>query len=578
MNKENKTIAAPSSHLLTCLLAVFSLLGMPGAFALTWDPGQDGSGTGGTGTWNATNANWWNGTSDVAWTQGVAEINDPAGMITIDTDTVGITRMDMESGGYTIDSANGGKLRTEGNSTAHINILGGSDDTTINAGIDLNGTDTIGGNNYTSFQNAGTGTVFLNGNLISVEENRGVYFRRGNWSLGGENNITGHFRIQAGAASAPVSVTLESPDAIAGISSLSVTGFNSSAYGTIRFDGNTSYEVSSASITNYARIEGDSDITFSGISSSSNGNTMVFANAGTLTVNSTNWSFGGSGATGNYFLNISISADTHLINNANLQGRGAGTGGSLNLQLSGSGTVDMLGASTYDNDITSTTTLIGVTVNANDLDGSNGASSFGTNTSSLNMQNSATLNYVGATGVMNRGIAVSGSGGTPVYTANLNVVNSGVTLNVEGAVTGNTGSPLTLNLGGAGNVVFEGDVGTNAHAVNTRFIINKEGNGTATIATGAQAFTRSVTITGGRFDVDGSLTASNNSVVTVAAGGILGGEGVITTAGTTGRIDLAGTLSPGTDGVATLNVTTLTWLDGGVFEFHLGAGPDQRFA
>ena len=75
---------------------------------LYWDPSQTASGTGsgGTGTWDTSTANWFNGTSDVAWTNAydpVAVFAGSAGTVTLGT---GITASSahFSTSGYTVTS------------------------------------------------------------------------------------------------------------------------------------------------------------------------------------------------------------------------------------------------------------------------------------------------------------------------------------------------------------------------------------------------------------------------------------------------------------------------------------------
>jgi autotransporter-associated beta strand protein len=51
---------------LTIIVAIAAALPVPAAAQLTWGAG----GNGGDGTWNSTNTNWYNGTSNVAWVSG----------------------------------------------------------------------------------------------------------------------------------------------------------------------------------------------------------------------------------------------------------------------------------------------------------------------------------------------------------------------------------------------------------------------------------------------------------------------------------------------------------------------------
>src|SRR5882757_6063913 len=77
--------------LLRTAAAIVALWGLTGSMAqaqtYTWDPGQTGTATvGGTGTWNTSTTNWFNGTADAAWpntTGFVANFGGTAGTVSL---------------------------------------------------------------------------------------------------------------------------------------------------------------------------------------------------------------------------------------------------------------------------------------------------------------------------------------------------------------------------------------------------------------------------------------------------------------------------------------------------------------
>ena len=105
------------------LLGVFCLtlgIGRASATQLIWDPSLNGSGNAGSGNWDTTagNTNWWNGTSDVLWsqtdithpTQG-ATFNGPDAApgtyaITNDAVQIAVTNLAINNNGYTFSGAN----------------------------------------------------------------------------------------------------------------------------------------------------------------------------------------------------------------------------------------------------------------------------------------------------------------------------------------------------------------------------------------------------------------------------------------------------------------------------------------
>src|SRR5271155_1878982 len=136
-----------TSELLTIIPSAFGLvccLGANHAAAQTlyWDPGSCECTTGGgSGTWNAGDTNWYNGTLDAAWVPGDIAYIDSASAITLGAaETAG--GLTFNTSGSTIS---GSTLTLNGAST--INIPGGA--TTISSvlagssGLALSGSGTL---------------------------------------------------------------------------------------------------------------------------------------------------------------------------------------------------------------------------------------------------------------------------------------------------------------------------------------------------------------------------------------------------------------------------------------------------
>ena len=85
---------------------------------LTWDPGLSG-GSGGTGTWNLTTANWYNGTADVKWTDTSAIGTIPAvfagtaGTVTLNT-SLSASNLLFNTSGYNLSGSGPLKLGAGG--------------------------------------------------------------------------------------------------------------------------------------------------------------------------------------------------------------------------------------------------------------------------------------------------------------------------------------------------------------------------------------------------------------------------------------------------------------------------------
>src|SRR5207237_471630 len=111
------------------LLGLFCLtfgISRTSATPLIWDPSKDGSGTAGSGNWDTTAGNnvWYNGTSDVLWsqtgtttpTQG-ATFNGPDAapgtyVVSVDVGQMAVTNLNINSSGYTFSGPSGIYLGT----------------------------------------------------------------------------------------------------------------------------------------------------------------------------------------------------------------------------------------------------------------------------------------------------------------------------------------------------------------------------------------------------------------------------------------------------------------------------------
>ena len=115
--KHSHSRLQPRSRLASASLVLALLASLPSAFAITqyWDPGLTGSGTaGGTGTWAAATANWWNGSSDTTLTAtNVAGFAGAGGTVSLTNTAVAAGGLSIESNGYVIG---------DGTNTWQINI------------------------------------------------------------------------------------------------------------------------------------------------------------------------------------------------------------------------------------------------------------------------------------------------------------------------------------------------------------------------------------------------------------------------------------------------------------------------
>ena len=120
---------------------------------LYWDPGHHHSASyGGSGVWDTTTANWYNGTTDVAWGGGphIAAFNGQGGQVTVTSAIPNVNQMTINasSASYEID---GDTLYGIGAASFTINVSG-----TATIGATLTGS-------QTAIYKTGTGTLILTG-------------------------------------------------------------------------------------------------------------------------------------------------------------------------------------------------------------------------------------------------------------------------------------------------------------------------------------------------------------------------------------------------------------------------------
>ena len=128
-----------------------------------------------------------------------------------------------------------------------------------------------------------------------------------------------------------------------------------------------------------------------------------------------------------------------------------------------------------------------------------------------------------------------------------------------GGTLANAGGTRTINLRGAGNYAFSGNVQSNI-----KLVVNLSGSGSQTLSGATCNYTGGTTVTAGTLIVNGALT--NAAAATVATTGILAGNGRIAAATT-----VNGTLAPG-DGPGTLTLTgSLAMTSGSKLQWQLPA-------
>ncbi len=111
------------SKTLGLMAGALALLASSAFGDLTWGT----SGLGGTGTWDSSTTNWWNGTNNVVWpNSGTAVFAGTAGTVTISS-SVTADKLTFNTPGYTIQSAflegTPGGMTVEANADATINAI-----------------------------------------------------------------------------------------------------------------------------------------------------------------------------------------------------------------------------------------------------------------------------------------------------------------------------------------------------------------------------------------------------------------------------------------------------------------------
>lgn len=146
------------------------------ASQLTWDPSKNGSGTAGSGNWdtNAANGVWFNGTSDIAWSQSSissptqgATFNGPDASpgtytVTLDVGQVAVNSLQINNNGYTF----------VGSGTNGI-YIGANDILSVAAGKTVTFNCTMEGSGTSPFWELGSGsTMNVGGALLTAQQLR----------------------------------------------------------------------------------------------------------------------------------------------------------------------------------------------------------------------------------------------------------------------------------------------------------------------------------------------------------------------------------------------------------------------
>lgn len=178
-------------------------IGRASAAQLIWDPSQNSSGNAGSGNWDTTAGNtvWYNGSSDVLWSQtsttaglNGATFNGPDAapdtyLVSMDASQIAVTNLTVNNSGYTFSGAN-------------AIYVGANDILSIAAGKTVTFNCNLAGSGTSPWWTLGSGaTMNVGGNITSGQQVRLAGAAGSAYNLSGVNNPSIMFIL------APVNVT-----------------------------------------------------------------------------------------------------------------------------------------------------------------------------------------------------------------------------------------------------------------------------------------------------------------------------------------------------------------------------------
>jgi hypothetical protein len=469
----------------TCRAALF-------AAALFWSAGSvqaqlqwGATGTGGNGTWDATTANWFNGTSATTWDGNVAVFGGTAGTVTV-SGTQNATGMTIATTGYTLGASVGagtinmtgttptitlGTTGGTGNTAVQLNsVISGSNQITLNTQqssgvpiVNFNAANTFSGGllvnsamrvNFNQTGASGSGTI-----TAAVS---GTRFTNVNTSTASLITVTNNFNLNPGFLATPFNVSFGAT--------------NSSPVPTINYTGVIS-GAANVFLGNEAGTGGGAGIT-------------TFSNA--MTYTGTTYVSGSANALFNLGVNNALPSSTVLnfgVINAGSANVGIVNLNGFNATISGlsSNTTGTIGGLTNSSSTVSVLTLGGSTTNTHVYNGVIGTAT-NTNLTASTNNIAVVVNNPALTQTFGRAAGNTFSGGMTITAGTLIAGNTTGSATGSGAITvnggtgvlaGGTGSATTVGvvtgdttLSAGGGIRADSSTGTNTFTVGNVTINN----------------------------------------------------------------------------------------------------------
>lgn len=584
---------------LTILLAVWQI-GQPlQAATLYWDADAtaagnnvDGTGLGGTGTWDTSTANWWNLTSDVAWPNTNADkaiftrafsAVPVANTVTLAAGGVTANQLRFERSGYTVASdtltlagPSAGLYASVGESAVINSLIAGSNGLTMDGG----GWVRLGNNGNTY-----TGTTTINHGALVVT---------GQGALGGDGSAIVVTRIN------PAATSTSTRGFGGGSLVLDGTGGNVSISRNLTLFGNGPWADRGAALVSTGVNTLSGTVDMSGLTNGALLSTRIIAADGTLNLTGT--------------LNVQGTAGTTISNLGGVNQAGASFY-NLTGALTGTGTLESSGGGTLFLDPSNSSGFSGVIR----VSGSAASGQSVVRIDSPNVLGTRTSTGTGSVVDMNGGVlavlmdspsVLAGGAAAHVYgrasstffadhTPNSSVKNQTVTFgqlafednitltfnsrngygmtfaaapvvgttagdndntmtnNLQGGAlltftgnfwsNGNNTANRTMTIGGNGNTLISGNIIASAAAFNHNLV--KSGSGTLTISSTGATLDGNVSVNGGTVAITDWRSITNNTSTVNLNGGILSviGNNVSQTNLTTSKvINLSGTTGSAT--------------------------------